>query len=191
MPSSLTVNLSSALVYSTQPPVSVCGTVATAVQRLAGFLGSLITSLSLCAGTQCTFRFDSKDGLSCPCQYLHPSTGYSVSRQDCHSFVAASLHCYSKGIFTFSSIGCAVRLLLRLRLTLIRLTLIRNPGSFGEGVSHPLYRYLYLHWRFQGLQHVLQHTFRALGMLPYRYLQYPMASATGLCPSIIHAVKLD
>ena len=33
----------------------------------------------------------------------------------------------SNGIFTVSSIGCAVRLRLRARLTLIRLALIRNP----------------------------------------------------------------
>ena len=33
----------------------------------------------------------------------------------------------SKGILTFSSIGIAVRLTLRSRLTLIRLALIRNP----------------------------------------------------------------
>ena len=50
------------------------------------------------------------------------------------------------------SIGCALRLHLRPRLTLIRLALIRNPWSFGEGVSRPLYRYLYLHLLFRDLQ---------------------------------------
>ena len=58
----------------------------------------------------------------------------------------------SKGFLTFSSIECAFRLFLRSRLTLIRLTLIRNPWSFGEGVSRPLYRYLYLHLLFLVLQ---------------------------------------
>ena len=43
LPSSLTVNLSSALVYSTRPRVSVCGTGRPWI-CLAGFLGSLITS---------------------------------------------------------------------------------------------------------------------------------------------------
>ena len=57
------------------------------------------------------------------------------------------------------SIGCALRLLLRPRLTLIRLALIRNPWSFGEGVSRPLYRYLYLHLLFRDLQHASRHTF--------------------------------
>ena len=67
----------------------------------------------------------------------------------------------SKGILTFSSIGLAFRLILRTRLTLIRLALIRNPQSSGEGVSRPLYRYLYLHLLFQTLQSALQHSFNA------------------------------
>ena len=58
----------------------------------------------------------------------------------------------STGILTRQSIGFAHRLSLRPRLTLIRLALIRKPWSFGEGVSHPLYRYLYLHLLFQTLQ---------------------------------------
>ena len=50
------------------------------------------------------------------------------------------------------SIVCALRLPLRPRLTLIRLALIRNPWSYGEGVSRPLYRYLFLHLLFRCLQ---------------------------------------
>ena len=73
------------------------------------------------------------------------------------------------GIFTVSSIGDAVRLGLRSRLTLIRLALIRNPWSYGEGVSRPLYRYLYLHLLFHKLQQESSLTFNADGMLPYRY----------------------
>ena len=42
LPSSLTVNLSSALVFSTRPPVSVYGTGLGGI-CLAGFLGSLVT----------------------------------------------------------------------------------------------------------------------------------------------------
>ena len=72
------------------------------------------------------------------------------------------------GIFTVSSIGCAVRLFLRSRLTLIRLALIRNPWSCGEGVSRPLYRYLYLHLLFLNLQPSSRLTFDGVGMLPYR-----------------------
>ena len=68
-----------------------------------------------------------------------------------------------------SSIGCALRLRLRSRLTLIRLALIRKPWSYGEGVSRPLYRYLYLHLLFHALQHGSRRTFHAHGMLPYRH----------------------
>ena len=59
------------------------------------------------------------------------------------------------------SIVCALRLPLRPRLTLIRLALIRNPWSYGEGVSRPLYRYLYLHLLFQTLQNTSRYAFDA------------------------------
>ena len=49
------------------------------------------------------------------------------------------------------AIGCACRLCLRSRLTLIRLALIRNPGSYGDQVSHLVYRYLCLHVLFRTL----------------------------------------
>ena len=49
-------------------------------------------------------------------------------------------------------IDYAFRPRLRGRLTLLRLTLSRNPWSFGEGVSHPLYRYSCQHSHFRYLQ---------------------------------------
>lgn len=108
-----------------------------------------------------TFRFDSGCGFAYTLQRLPPLTYYSVSRQWCHSCVPAFAYHSSNGILTISSIGIAIRLILRPRLTLIRLALIRNPESFGEGVSRPLYRYLYLHLLFQTLQHTLQYAFNA------------------------------
>ena len=77
-------------------------------------------------------------------------------------------HTPSNGMFTVSAIRSASRLPVRSRLTLIRLALIRNPWSFGEGVSRPLYRYLYLHLLFPNLQRVSRHAFDDVGMLPYR-----------------------
>ena len=75
----------------------------------------------------------------------------------------------STGILTGSSIGIALRLSLRSRLTLIRLALIRNPWSFGEEVFHLLYRYSYLHLLFHTLQQRSPLIFNAdNGMLPYR-----------------------
>ena len=112
------------------------------------------------ASTQYTVRFDSSADLptlsaSTPFNRLfRQSAGLSLFRL--HITLYAS-----KGILTFSSIGLAFRLILRSRLTLIRLALIRNPQSSGEEVSHPLYRYLYLHLLFQTLQSVSQHAFNA------------------------------
>ena len=105
------------------------------------------------------------------------------------SFAAAA----SNGILTVSSIACASRLRLRPRLTLIRLALIRKPWSYGEGVSRPLYRYLYLHLLFQTLHNASGRCFGASAMLPYRpcLTHGPTASVPDLCPIIIHARPLD
>ena len=97
----------------------------------------------------------------------------------------------SNGIFTVSSIGCAVRLRLRARLTLIRLALIRNPWSFGERGSRPLYRYLYLHLLFHHLQHSSRKTFCGSWNAPLPIVADSTASVNGLCPIIIHAELLD
>ena len=58
----------------------------------------------------------------------------------------------SNVILNVSAIGLSVRMSLRTRLTLSRLALLRKPWSFGEGASHPLYRYLFLHLLFLTLQ---------------------------------------
>ena len=97
----------------------------------------------------------------------------------------------SNGILTVSAIGIAVRLSLRTRLTLIRLALIRKPESCGEGVSHPLYRYLYLHLLFHTLQQSLRFTFNAEWNAPLPMFAHPIASVNCLCPIIIHAKLLD
>ena len=67
----------------------------------------------------------------------------------------------SNGILTVSAIGLAFRLILRTRLTPGRLTLPGKPWSCGEGASHPLYRYLYLHLLFRTLQSGSRHAFYA------------------------------
>ena len=88
----------------------------------------------------------------------------------------------SNGILTVSSIGIALRLILRSRLTLIRLALIRKPESCGEGVSHPLYRYSYLHLLFRTLQSSLRYAFYAERNAPLPIIFYPIASVTCLMP---------
>ena len=89
------------------------------------------------------------------------------------------------------SIAYASRLPLRSRLTLIRLALIRNPWSFGERGSRPLYRYLYLHLLFHYLQHSSRKTFCGSWNAPLPIVANSTASVNGLCPIIIHAELLD
>ena len=91
------------------------------------------------------------------------------------------------------SIHMIHRICVRSRLTLNRLALFRNPWSFGEGVSRPLCRYLYLHLLFLILQRVSRLSFTGAGMLPYRsiFTVDPTSSAPDLCPIIIHAGPLD
>ena len=115
-------------------------------------MGACLPPLSDCPGALGTFRFDSRTAFYSPSQHLHPLTCYSVSTREFHFSVSPIAMDGSNGILTVSSIEFARRLPLRSRLTLIRLALIRNPWSFGEGVSRPLYRYLYLHLLFHTLQ---------------------------------------
>jgi hypothetical protein len=97
--------------------------------------------------------------------YLHPSTNYSVSSRIFHySTTPSQLSRYMN--INMLSIEYAIRLLLRPRLTLIRLTLIRKPWSSGVRVSHPHYRYLCLHLLFCTLQHGLHHSFNAVQNAP-------------------------
>ena len=63
-------------------------------------------------------------------------------------------------------IDYAFRPRLRGRLTLRRLALRRNPWTFGERVSHPLYRYSCQHSHFRYLQQTLQFTFTDLRNAP-------------------------
>ena len=91
LPSSLTVNHPSALVYSTRPRVSVYGTGALRI-CLAGFLGSMITcTITASRRIWYTVRFDSHGGFACHNLHLHPLTVYSVRRRHCHSCVTTSL----------------------------------------------------------------------------------------------------
>ena len=169
MPSSLTVIHSSALVYSTRPRVSVYGTGAHTVV-CSGFSWEPV---------YVRYWIVPKDApysqvrlLPWICLRQSASTPFNrLFRQT----AALSLlrprvtRMGSNGMFTVSSIGLAIRLSLRSRLTLIRLALIRKPWSYGEGVSRPLYRYLYLHLLFHALQHGSRRAFHAHGMLPYRH----------------------
>ncbi len=79
------------------------------------------------------------------------------------------------------SIRVALRLSVRPRLTLNRLSLFRKPWSSGEGVSHPLYRYLCLHLLFRTLQHASRRTFHAGRNAPLP-VHVPLGFGTALIP---------
>ena len=114
LPSSFSIVLSSALVYSTSPPVSVSGTVCTR---------------ELFPGTASLPSQSSKTG-----QFTQSVT----SRRPTNINVVP--------------IDYAFRPRLRGRLTLRRLTLRRNPWTFGDSVSHTVCRYSCQHSHFRYLQ---------------------------------------
>ena len=152
MPSSLTVNLSSALVCSTRPPVSVWGTGRHRI-KFSGFSREPdYLHYRLAARARRTLPFQHPRRICLPRIYLRGLTHYSVSARECHFSVSTITPMVSNGMLTVSSIGCALRLFLRSRLTLIRLALIRNPWSCGGEVSRLPCRYLYLHLLFRCLQ---------------------------------------
>ena len=152
LPSSLTVIHSSALVYSTRLRVSVCGT-GTERIKFSGFSREyayvrywIVPKDAPYCQVRLSLRICLQQSTSTPFNRLFRQPA-ALSRLRPHVTPFGST-----GILTGSAIGLAWRLSLRARLTLIRLALIRKPWSFGEGVSRPLYRYLYLHLLFQTLQ---------------------------------------
>ena len=187
------MNLSSALVYSTRPPVSVCGT---------GVRHLMLRGFSREHGyRRCHFtrrlrvlsRLGSGRGFACARQHLprfnglvRQPAGVSLLR---HPFAVTA----GSGMFTASSIAVASRLRLRSRLTLIRLALIRKPWSYGGEVSRLPCRYLCLHLLFHTLQSASGRAFGASGMLPYQSCNrmIPRLRYRASCPIIIHARPLD
>jgi hypothetical protein len=82
-------------------------------------------------------------------------------------------------------IDYAFRPRLRGRLTLLRLALSRNPWTFGESVSHTLYRYSRQHSHFPALHPTSRSSFTAQGTLRYHACSEEhasSASARGLSP---------
>ena len=164
LPSSLTVNLSSALVYSTRPRVSVSVRVPHGL--LSGFSWES-DYLRYPRARRLAVLSSSASSTDLPMDDL-PTLFNGLFRQS----AAVSLlrprvaPCDSNGILTVSSIRFALRLPVRSRLTLNRLALFRNPWSFGVEVSRLHYRYLYLHLLFHTLQQGSRLTFAAVWNAP-------------------------
>ena len=73
------------------------------------------------------------------------------------------------------------------RLTLRRLALRRNPWTFGERVSHPLYRYSCQHSHFRYLQQTSRFTFIGLRNAPLPLITEPAISAYNFSPDTFSA----
>ena len=191
MPSSLTVNLSSASVFSTRPPVSVSGTGLVQFGRRARIFSGACSSTAVAQpGGPCVLSGLGRR-VSATAYCLPP---FNAPFRRCAGVSLLRLRSGSLnkgcGILTACPSTRPFRGGVRSRLTLIRLALIRNPWSFGEGVSRPLCRYLYLHLLFLHLHRVSRLCFADAGMLPYQSYD-STSSAPDLCPIIIHAGPLD
>ena len=118
---------------------------------------------------------------------LHPALPFNALFRLCADVSLLRHRCISSirgcGILTACPSTMASPRGLRSRLTLGRLALPRNPWSFGEGVSRPLCRYLYLHLLFRSLQPDSRPIFAGGGMLPYQSILHRFhVFGTGLMP---------
>src|SRR5690349_9578357 len=90
------------------------------------------------------------------------------------------------GMLTPFPSATALALALGARLTLRGLTLRRNPWTFGDSVSHAVYRYSCQHSRFRYLQPASRQTFAGLRNAPLPRARLaarpPAASVRGLSP---------
>ena len=127
LPSSLTVNHSSALVYSTRLRVSVCGTGTTRI-KFSGFSREyayvhywIVPKDAPYYQVRLFLRICLQESTSTPFNGLFRQSA-ALSLLRLHITLTGST-----GILTCSAIGLTVRLSLRTRLTLIRLALIRKP----------------------------------------------------------------
>ena len=151
MPSSLATDHSSTFGFSPRPPVSVSGT-GRLRRTLEVFLGSWLTSAIRSAEASRYFQVRNHPG------DLPPGLSYTLQRTFPSVrgiFTPPSLLRIAAGCWNIDqlSIRLALRLIVRTRLTLNRLSLFRKPWSSGVRVSHPHYRYLCLHLLFRTLQH--------------------------------------
>ena len=182
LPSSLAVSLSSALVCSTRPPVSVCGTGRAAVV-LRGFSWEH-ASLLLGSPRGACRTFPPRLGVRISLDASQPTRLCALFRQRAgvpllRRPVARGAGC---GLFAACPSAWPARPGLRPRLTLIRLALIRNPWSYGGRVSRPPCRYLFPHLPFRSLQRPSRDAFCGAGMLPYRPQKGSHGFGGGLMP---------
>ena len=143
-------------------------------------------------GALFTFRLEAADLPTAPAYALKPAIPTAGRPFTSASPLMVKRMQPGTGIFNLFSIAYAFRPRLRDRLTLRRLTLLRNPWVFGDTVFHSVYRYLCQHFLFCTLQHASRHTFTAYRMLFYHSNKLKsIASVIRLVPRIIDAGSLD
>ncbi len=102
---------------------------------------------------------------------LFPGTPTRPTQSDKHGQLSAFVTPSRPRNINLVPIGYGFRPHLRGRLTLRGLTLRRNPWTFGESVSHTLYRYSCQHSHFRYLQHASRHAFAGLRNAPLPHMQ--------------------
>ena len=148
MPNSLTKVIPYTLVYSTHPPVSVCGT-GIWISTLRGFSrqqGSTTSALKARTRVSAQSADLPTDLNAYPLPPTQPIVGWPTSLRP---LIAPSR--WFRNVDRISIIY-AFRPRLRGRLTLRRLTLRRNPWTFGDTVFHSVSRYSCQHSHFRRLQ---------------------------------------
>src|SRR5690606_3475591 len=90
LPSSLAMVNSSTLGFSPQPPVSVCGTGLNIPEAERVFPVVRLPALSAQPKPCTTVGYQQVLRICLQVLYLNPSTHYSVSARQCHSYVTAS-----------------------------------------------------------------------------------------------------
>ena len=102
---------------------------------------------------------------------LFPGTPTLPTQSDKHGQLSAFVTPSRPRNINLVPIGYGFRPHLRGRLTLRGLALHRNPWTYGERVSHPLYRYSCQHSHFRYLQHTSRYTFAGLRNAPLPHMQ--------------------
>jgi len=175
LPSSLNLFLPPALVYSTSPPVSVCGTAWLNSTRLRrdsdSFLGRRNLQIAFGLPRRLLEKlavvlpdFPNKTGLFFQREQLYRPAWIIPLRPAPDSNLAK---CRNINLLVIGY-SASWRTHLRHRLTPRRRTLRGNPWASGRPDSHRALRYSFRHSHFPALQPALQRTFTALGTLPYQ-----------------------
>jgi hypothetical protein len=164
------------------------------------FLAACLGSVVALAGALFASRFEEADLPTSPTYLLKPAIPTAGRPFTPASPLMVKRMHTGTGILNLFPITYASRPRLRIRLTLSRLTLLRNPWVYGDTVFHSVYRYLCQHFLFCTLQHALRRAFRPEGLplrgsqtecSPTAPLLEPTASVIRLVPRIIDAESLD